>query len=76
MKMKELKPLDEYSEPVCRCESPGTVQLPGDQKLEIKVRGQDSDLVKEYMKNVRISFVVLSEAENAGTWDEEAREAG
>ena len=70
MDPQELKPLDEFSEPVCRYESTGTITNSLEQKLEIKVRGQDQDLVEAYMKNVRISFVALSEEENVGTWEE------
>lgn len=74
MESKELKPLDEFSEPVCRFESTGTITNSLGQTLEINVRGQDQDLVRDYMKAVRISFVALSEEENAGTWEEKPEE--
>jgi hypothetical protein len=72
--MKELKPLEQYSAPVCRCESTGTITNALGQTLEIKVRGKDPGLVEEYMKTVRLTFVALSEEDNAQVWEEPTEE--
>ncbi len=69
MDSQELKQL-EYSQPVCRWESTGTITNPQGQKLEINVRGKDPILVEQYMRSVRISFIVLPEGDNAKVWDE------
>jgi hypothetical protein len=73
MEEQELRPL-EYAEPVCRCESTGTISNPLGQKLEVKVSGRDRELVEAYMSTVRLSFVVLPEADNARAWEEPAEE--
>jgi hypothetical protein len=73
MEKQELGPI-EYSEPVCRCESSGTITNSLGQKLAIRVSGQNRDLVEEYMRTVRIAFVVMQESENAGVWEEPSEE--
>lgn len=73
MEKKELQPI-EYSEPVCRCESTGTITNSLGQQLQIKVSGKNRDLIEEYMSTVRLSFVVLPEAENARVWEEPPEE--
>jgi hypothetical protein len=69
MDSQELRQL-EYSQPVCRWESTGTITNAQGQKLEINARGKDPILVEQYMRSVRISFIVLPEGENAKVWDE------
>jgi hypothetical protein len=55
---QELSPL-EYSKPECWCESTGRYTNPQGQTIELHVRGQNPEVIEEYMKAVHIGFEVL-----------------